>query len=120
MQMRTQNVVENVVEEDARFRDDRTHLLSPAEILDLPCRVEEKLLRWYLIGDYLPPPPVPLHLRRTLDQAYYTKLDTRARDNDQVIFRYTRDVTKLGQNAMMIMVDQCWLWVVRKSPCTSN
>jgi hypothetical protein len=56
----------------------------------------------------------PQHVRRTLDQSYYATLrDTSERDEDQVVQRYARDKSQTVGNACpMLMVDQCWLWVI--------
>jgi len=54
----------------------------------------------------------PLHIRRTLDQSYYCTLeDTSQRDQDQVIYR----ATKNSENARIIMVDQLWMWIIDES-----
>jgi hypothetical protein len=50
----------------------------------------------------------PLHVRRTLDQYYYTFNSTEARDRDQVVYRYT-DSTNCKQ---IFMVDQLWLFII--------
>lgn len=65
-----------------------------------------------------------LHARRTLDQFLYPNVDTRQRDDDQVLLRYQRkeklDFDGLVDAAMsdesaqdydILMVDQLWLWV---------
>lgn len=123
---------------------------------------DDKLLTKYVFKRW------PLHLRRTLDQYYYSYLaDTKARDGDQVVMRiWNRDlqresedaakylksltrsiegalqskksqaggpkqVNKMGkleepnlgnvhgnspldENSPIVMVDQLWLWVIRK------
>jgi hypothetical protein len=79
----------------------------------------EKLLWTYLYDRH------PLHVRRTLDQFYYSSLDsTEARDNDQIPHKYfknrlpeSRQCPESGQcpeNCMhpVLMVDQLWLWVI--------
>jgi ankyrin repeat protein len=69
-----------------------------------------------------------LHIRRTLDQFFYRNVDTRQRDNDQVVLRYQRkekqdaaerknpgDVSALDdseQDFDILMVDQLWVWVL--------
>ena len=50
-----------------------------------------------------------LHIRRTLDQFYYHAITTEDRDEDQVVWRYTRDK---GKEKKLFMVDQLWLWVL--------
>lgn len=61
----------------------------------------------------------PLHLRRTLDQFYYSSLsDTKQRDADQTISKWTgSNLTEEGRDvaamdSRMIMVDQLWCWVL--------
>jgi hypothetical protein len=65
-------------------------------------------LQAYLSG------PNPIHISRSLDQSYCSTLaDTTKRDKDQVVQKYAR--TKLGKRESecpMLMVDQCWLWVL--------
>jgi Mg2+ and Co2+ transporter CorA len=78
------------------------------DIAGLPCGVDEKLLRHYLQRLQ------PMHVRRTLDQfGYYTIADTASRDKDQVVDRYSRahHTTDLIVPPML-MVDQCWLWIL--------
>ena len=51
----------------------------------------------------------PLHIRRTLDQYFYTSLkSTTARDDDQVVYRYAKNVLKgIAKDELPIMmVDQ--------------
>lgn len=50
-----------------------------------------------------------LHIRRTLDQFYYHAISTDDRDEDQVIYRYTKDK---GKEVKVFMVDQLWLWIL--------
>jgi hypothetical protein len=124
---------------------------------------DDKLLTKYVFKRW------PLHLRRTLDQYYYSYLaDTKARDGDQVVMRiwnrdlqresedaakYLQSLTKYAggvtqskksqadgtkqvnrkgktqepkvgkvhedpplkdENSPIVMVDQLWLWVIRK------
>lgn len=65
---------------------------SLAKILVLAARLYEQMITWpdqKLMQEYLFKHP-PLHPRRTLDQAYFWRLrDTRLRDRDQVVYRYT-------------------------------
>jgi hypothetical protein len=54
--------------------------------------------------------PLPLHVRRTLDQYFYYTLpdkSIRDRDLDQVLWRHTKDT-----NPRILMVDQLWLWII--------
>ncbi|OAX78170.1 hypothetical protein ACJ72_07526 [Emergomyces africanus] len=58
----------------------------------------------------LNPADSPLHLRRTLDQYFYTHLtNTAARDSGQVVYRYT---LKNSAEPKIFMVDQLWLWIL--------
>ncbi|KAH8896972.1 hypothetical protein GQ53DRAFT_713785 [Thozetella sp. PMI_491] len=52
----------------------------------------------------------PLHVRRTLDQYFYSGIDTSDRDKDQVVSKYCH---KHHLEGRMLMVDQLWLWVIR-------
>ncbi|KAK9414711.1 hypothetical protein SUNI508_10994 [Seiridium unicorne] len=98
---------------------------------------DKKLLENYLMSD------PPLHPRRTLDQAYYWSLNTtRARDQDQVVYRHTtpdagafhtydRDkfewngheeikgdqicedcTANIKKVSRLVMVDQLWMWIL--------
>ena len=54
----------------------------------------------------------PLHIRRTLDQYFYTSLkSTTARDDDQVVYRYAKNMLDgiATQELPLMMVDQLWL-----------
>ncbi|OAA55284.1 ankyrin repeat and protein kinase domain-containing protein 1 [Niveomyces insectorum RCEF 264] len=53
----------------------------------------------------------PVHVRRTLDQYFYSSVDSSARDKDQVVSRYC---DQRGLERRMLMVDQLWLWVLGK------
>lgn len=96
-------LISNIDEE----RKAGTHF-TEEEVPKLPCSADEKLVRKYLHARE------PLHIRRTLDQAFYHTLqDTSARDRDQVVLRYTRDHPPLGEDdPPILMVDQCWIWVL--------
>lgn len=56
----------------------------------------------------------PIHVRRSLDQSYYSTLvNTSARDKDQVVQKYARKkLKKQDADCPMIMVNQCWLWIL--------
>ncbi len=70
------------------------------------------LFRGYL-KPYIPGGVPALQPRRTLDQYFYTHLDTTAhRDRDQVVYRYTKNSSQVPK---MFMVDQLWLWVINGS-----
>jgi hypothetical protein len=53
----------------------------------------------------------PLQPRRSLDQYFYTHLEsTSQRDADQVVYRYTMGASE----AKIFMVDQLWLWILNE------
>ncbi|KAH8586377.1 hypothetical protein B0O99DRAFT_644610 [Bisporella sp. PMI_857] len=61
-----------------------------------------------------------LHIRRTLDQYFYTSLEnTAARDNDQTIYRWHRQRFR-NQEPKIIVVDQLWLWILNKEWIVSS
>jgi hypothetical protein len=62
----------------------------------------------FLIDAYLFHTP-PLHLRHTLDQYNYYAIDTGARDQDQVVWRYCKSHIRPRK---LFMVDQLWLWIL--------
>lgn len=73
--------------------------------------IQDKLIRAYLRTTLDWPTP-PLHVRRTLDQYFYTTLDnTDARDQGQVVYRYTKSAGPLVK-PIVLMVDQLWLWIL--------
>ncbi|KAI4865709.1 hypothetical protein F4820DRAFT_282367 [Hypoxylon rubiginosum] len=53
----------------------------------------------------------PLHIRRTLDQYFYSGIDTAVRNKDQVVSRYCK---RNHWEDRMLMVDQLWLWIIGK------
>ena len=69
---------------------------------------DAEVLHAYLSGSDI------MHIRRTLDQSYYSTMDdTSARDQDQVIQRYADEkLRKPEDERPMLMVDQCWLWII--------
>ncbi|KLJ07588.1 hypothetical protein EMPG_16946 [Blastomyces silverae] len=76
---------------------------------------DEHLVKGYLSP--LNPADSPLHLRRTLDQYFYTHLtNTTARDDGQVVYRYTRDNFA---EPKIFMIDQLWLWVLNDNTIIS-
>lgn len=87
----------NAIKEAAskRGRTSGGHDLSP----------DEMLIRAYLHAN------PSLHVRRTLDQFYYHGIDTDARDQDQVVYRY---LEKRRKECKIYMVDQLWLWILGK------
>ncbi|KAJ4302959.1 hypothetical protein N0V90_001850 [Kalmusia sp. IMI 367209] len=73
---------------------------------------DEMLLRAHLVSS-----TVSLHVRRTLDQFFYHNIDTRSRDQDQVVYRYqTKRMAhqESGVDPKVFMVDQLWMWVLGK------
>lgn len=98
-------------------QSDRQVTASPSE--DRDARLLQAYSDWKA-NDY------GLHIRRTLDQFFYRNVDTRQRDDDQVVLRYQRnnnsiesDETfdahsdeELEQNLDVLMVDQLWVWVL--------
>jgi ankyrin repeat protein/Mg2+ and Co2+ transporter CorA len=88
---------------------------NPSEDRDL--RLHQAYSNWKA-NDY------GLHIRRTLDQFFYRNVDTRQRDDDQVVLRYQRrenvkesdensDAPDASdQNFDVLMVDQLWIWVL--------
>ena len=70
----------------------------------------EKLLWVYLYNEH------PLHVRRTLDQFYYSTLrETETRDVDQVPYKYFHGQFPRSTMHPVLMVDQLWLWVLDDS-----
>jgi hypothetical protein len=59
----------------------------------------------------------PLHMRRTLDQYFYPKLEnTSLRDTNQVVYRETRSGKYFRyRTTRVVMVDQLWLWILDNS-----
>jgi len=100
--LHTYYIMENV---DAQRAEDSQY--TDEELLKLRCNADEKLLRKYLWNSS------PLHVRRTLDQAYYYTLpNTLIRDRDQVVLRYVKNHPGGELSPPVLMVDQCWLWVL--------
>jgi len=52
---------------------------------------------------------LPLHLRRTLAEYFNHGTDTTDRDRHQVVYRYCK---REGLEPKLLMVDQCWLWIL--------
>jgi hypothetical protein len=68
-----------------------------------------------MLRDYLHEEP-PLHSRRTLDQSYYWKLaNTDKRDEDQVVYRATKQGKNISRTTRVVMVDQLWLYILDES-----
>lgn len=92
------------------------NLLDEKEISDKTDRYE-KLLWAYLLDKH------PLHVRRTLDQSYYSTLkNTEIRDQDQVPHKFFKQhFPDSAENGVypVLMVDQLWLWILGGSRFTS-
>lgn len=70
-------------------------------------------LNEHLIRGYYQPGTLSYQPRRTLDQYGHADIETTShRDDDQVVYRYTKDdpTTEIK----IFMVDQLWLWVLGK------
>ncbi|KAF2727029.1 hypothetical protein EJ04DRAFT_517501 [Polyplosphaeria fusca] len=69
-----------------------------------------------LLRAHLSSSTVSLHVRRTLDQFFYHNIDTRSRDQDQVVFRYqVKDsLPDDSVDPKIFMVDQLWMWTLGK------
>lgn len=80
-------------------------LMSVAKVYDaMDHESDESLLR-----DHLQRRP-PLHVRRTLDQSYFSSFDdTGSRSRDQVVYRGTKGG---NYNTRVVMVDQLWMWIL--------
>ncbi|KAG8530261.1 uncharacterized protein KY384_004762 [Bacidia gigantensis] len=64
---------------------------------------DEMLIQAYLHSTH------NLQIRRTLDQFYYHAISTDDRDEDQVVYRYTK---KKEKEVKVFMVDQLWMWIL--------
>ncbi|KUI59766.1 hypothetical protein VP1G_07029 [Cytospora mali] len=84
------------------------YLMALAKLWEaMDTEVENRLLKSGLTTGIDSEPP--LHIRRTLDQAYFPNLkDTSERDRDQVVYRATRKPFR----PRVVMVDQLWLWIL--------
>ncbi|CAD6500059.1 BgTH12-04164 [Blumeria graminis f. sp. triticale] len=69
-----------------------------------------------LIRAHLSKSNVSLHPRRTLDQSFYHNIDTKSRDQDQVVYRYQLKSSSSndGVDPKILMVDQLWMWILGK------
>ncbi|KAJ5294888.1 hypothetical protein N7508_009709 [Penicillium antarcticum] len=65
-----------------------------------------------LIDAHLSSSTTSLHVRRTLDQFFYPNIDTRSRDQDQVVYRYQTKSPGMGSDPKIFMVDQLWMWIL--------
>ena len=90
---------------DLKDSEDLEKAQDPSTIIRPGTTLDERLIRLYLNKD------PPLHIRRTLDQSYYYTLEnTDERDRDQVVYRHT--IRMLGEEPLLMMVDQLWMWVI--------
>jgi hypothetical protein len=71
-------------------------------------------LNEHLIRGYYELRSLAYQPRRTLDQYAYAEINTSShRENEQVVYRYTKDDPLRGKK--IFMVDQLWLWVLDRS-----
>jgi len=87
------------------------YLLQIAKLYDaMDVEPDVRLLRDYLFHN------PPLHSRRTLDQSYYWKLpNTNGRDQDQVVYRETKEGKNIARTTRVVMVDQLWMYILDDS-----
>jgi len=104
------------------FDPDNTN--TPPEVEDLATgsctdlAYEDKRFYVHLMAKQLLHKTKPLHLRRTLDQWYYsTTCDTsQVRDSDQIVSKFGPEKKKKGSRAVLV-VDQLWLWLLGDGKC---
>jgi Mg2+ and Co2+ transporter CorA len=84
---------------------------------DRPRLLKARTCDEMLIRAHLASSTVSLHVRRTLDQSFYHNIDTKIRDQDQVVYRYqTKDPSPSDiVDPKIVMVDQLWMWVLGKN-----
>ncbi|KAJ9195999.1 hypothetical protein DTO164E3_6537 [Paecilomyces variotii] len=78
-----------------------------------PRTCDEMLIRAHLTSS-----TTSLHVRRTLDQFFYPNIDTRSRDQDQVVYRYqikAQGTSRCPDEPKIFMVDQLWMWILGKN-----
>lgn len=76
-------------------------------------------LNEHLIRGYYSPGSLSYQPRRSLDQYGYADIETTShRDDDQVVYRYTKN-DELAETKIF-MVDQLWLWVIGKGVASSS
>jgi len=87
------------------------YLLNIAKLYDaMDVEPDVRMLRDHLFQD------PPLHTRRTLDQSYYWKLpNTDGRDEDQVVYRETKEGKDISRTTRVVMVDQLWMYILDDS-----
>ncbi|KAH6989299.1 hypothetical protein BKA56DRAFT_575472 [Ilyonectria sp. MPI-CAGE-AT-0026] len=102
-----------------RLRD--TYNVGPEAVSNSPESKREGLQQ-SVSSKYLNHDP-PLHPRRSLDQFYYSSLsDTRERDADQTVSKWTGSQSKIAEDgrdeaerdSLIVMVDQLWVWVLNE------
>ena len=108
--------MQRAIEEAQMLKERERH--NHTLVQPLPRKAEtydEMLLRAHLVSS-----TVNLHVRRTLDQFYYHNIDTKSRDEDQVVYRYQSERLKrmaseeIRTEPKVFMVDQLWMWVLGK------
>ena len=77
--------------------------------VDEKLSIDAKLLRAYLRPSQARQ-TANFHVRRTLDQFYYTFGGTEARDIDQLVYRRTGPYKQ-----RIFMVEELWLWTLDES-----
>ncbi|KAJ5037252.1 uncharacterized protein L3040_007429 [Drepanopeziza brunnea f. sp. 'multigermtubi'] len=106
--------------ESTRRRQEMQEAIERAEALRLPlCQYPGKPATYdeMLIRAHLATSTASLHVRRTLDQFFYHNIDTKSRDQDQVVYRYQlkgKDQKDSEVDPKIVMVDQLWMWVLGK------
>ncbi|CAL3973628.1 unnamed protein product [Diplocarpon coronariae] len=104
--------------ESTRRRQEMQEAIERAEAMRLPlCQYPGKSATHdeMLIRAHLATSTVSLHVRRTLDQFFYHNIDTKSRDQDQVVYRYqlkSKDQVESDLDPKIVMVDQLWMWVL--------
>ncbi|PBP25883.1 ankyrin repeat and protein kinase domain containing protein 1 [Diplocarpon rosae] len=104
--------------ESTRRRQEMQEAIERAEAMRLPlCQPPGKSTTYdeMLIRAHLATSTVSLHVRRTLDQFFYHNIDTKSRDQDQVVYRYqlkSKDQVESDLDPKIVMVDQLWMWVL--------
>ncbi|RMJ24336.1 ankyrin repeat protein [Aspergillus sp. HF37] len=103
--------------ESAEKRQKMQDAIQRAETLNFPqpgiSRIstrDEQLINAHLLSS-----TASLHVRRTLDQFFYPNIDTRIRDQDQVVYRYQTAGNcreRSWRDPKIFMVDQLWMWIL--------
>ncbi|PVH73425.1 hypothetical protein DL98DRAFT_51819 [Cadophora sp. DSE1049] len=97
--LRTAHLTKEILSENYRP-------ITDEDLLELRCNTDEKLLRKYLNQ------PSPLHARRALHQAYYTPTGRYKRERSQATIQHIVNNPLNKGRPHVLMVDQCWLWVI--------